>query len=291
MRIDGPGHRGDIRALALASDDNTIVSLSSSKTAKVWNTAKQVCLRTIATSGYGLCCRLMRLDALLVAGFKSGSLQVFDVGSGEELLHLPDAHSGALWGMELLPEERGLVTCGADHKVKFWSMDSSRRDKVALKLQKTLELGDDVLCVSVTRNGKFVLASLLDSTVRAFYVDTLKPYLSFYGHKLPVLSMSISDDDTMLATGSADKSVKLWGLDFGDCRKSLRAHDGPVMTVTFQPDTHYLFTGSRDGKLKYWDADRFELITELPGQRGEGKLGSFFSSLCSRGFFPHVEGL
>jgi WD40 repeat protein len=36
--------------------------------------------------------------------------------------------------------------------------------------------------------------------------------------------MDISADSTLLATGSADKNLKLWGLDFGDCHKSFLAH-------------------------------------------------------------------
>jgi WD40 repeat protein len=47
--------------------------------------------------------------------------------------------------------------------------------------------------------------------------------------QLPVLSMDVSDDGTLLATGSADKTVKLWGLDFGDCHRSLLAHSDSVM--------------------------------------------------------------
>ena len=57
-----------------------------------------------------------------------------------------------------------------------------------------------------------------------FYADSLKFFLSLYGHKLPVLCMDISADSTLLATGSADKNLKLWGLDFGDCHKSFLAH-------------------------------------------------------------------
>ena len=32
----------------------------------------------------------------------------------------------------------------------------------------------------------------------------------------PLQALDISDDDTIIATASADKNVKLWGLDFGD---------------------------------------------------------------------------
>lgn len=71
--------------------------------------------------------------------------------------------------------------------------------------------------------------AILDSTVKIFYDDSLKFFLSLYGHKLPVMSMDISDDGTMLATGSADKTIKIWGLDFGDCHRSILAHDDSVM--------------------------------------------------------------
>ena len=47
--------------------------------------------------------------------------------------------------------------------------------------------------------------------VKVFFEDTLKFFLSLYGHRLPVLSMSISHDDNLIVTASADKNVKIWG--------------------------------------------------------------------------------
>lgn len=80
------------------------------------------------------------------------------------------------------------------------------------------------------KNNKNTVA-LLDSTVKVFHDDSLKFFLSLYGHKLPVMSMDISDDGALLATGSADKTVKIWGLDFGDCHRSLLAHDDSIMVI------------------------------------------------------------
>ena len=69
-------------------------------------------------------------------------------------------------------------------------------------------------------------------------MDTLKFFLSLYGHKLPVLSMDISSDSTLLISGSADKNIKIWGLDFGDCHRSIFAHSDSIMQVR-----HLLFVG------------------------------------------------
>jgi U3 small nucleolar RNA-associated protein 12 len=133
---------------------------------------------------------------------------------------------------------------------------------------------DDILSVRYSPNGKLLAVALLDSTVKVFYQDTLKFFLSLYGHKvdhchypddnhiliidvcdlqLPVLSMDISYDSKLIVTSSADKNVKIWGLDFGDCHKSIYAHDESVMQVAFEKKSHYFWTVGKDKLLKYWD--------------------------------------
>ena len=66
---------------------------------------------------------------------------------------------------------------------------------------------------------------------QVFFLDSLKFFLSLYGHKLPVLAMDVSSDSSLLVSGSADKNLKIWGLDFGDCHRSLFAHGDSIMQV------------------------------------------------------------
>ena len=68
--------------------------------------------------------------------------------------------------------------------------------------------------------------------MQILFMDSLKLKGSLYGHKLPVLSMDISSDSTLLVTASADKNIKIWGLDFNDCHKSIFAHQDSVMQVS-----------------------------------------------------------
>jgi len=42
----------------------------------------------------------------------------------------------------------------------------------------------------------------------------------------------MSTDAAVIATGSGDKSVRIWGLDFGNCLKFIRAHDAPWDSLT-----------------------------------------------------------
>ena len=50
--------------------------------------------------------------------------------------------------------------------------------------ERVQKMTDEVLCLKYSKNQKYLAASLLDSTVKVFFADSLKFYLSLYGHKV-----------------------------------------------------------------------------------------------------------
>uniref|UniRef100_A0A672U394 WD repeat-containing protein 3 n=1 Tax=Strigops habroptila TaxID=2489341 RepID=A0A672U394_STRHB len=265
------GHRSDVRTLAFSSDNIAILS-AAAESVKIWNRATLQCIRTMDCE-YALCSLFVPGDRQVIVGTKTGKLQLYDLASGS-LMETLDAHDGAVWSLALSPDQRGFVTGGADKCVKFWEFElvkdeSSIQKRLSMKHVRVLQLDEDVLCVRYSPNQKLLAVSLLDCTVKVFYVDTLQFFLSLYGHKLPVLCMDISYDGTLIATGSADRNVKVWGLDFGDCHRSLFAHDDSVMYLQFVAKSHLFFTAGKDSKIKQWDADKFEHIQTLEGHHQE----------------------
>ncbi|XP_070463766.1 WD repeat-containing protein 3 isoform X2 [Equus przewalskii] len=265
------GEEEDLEVSVEMTLQDEIQRVTNIKTsAKIKSTLQ--CIRTM-TCEYALCSFFVPGDRQVVIGTKTGKLQLYDLASGN-LLETIDAHDGALWSLSLSPDQRGFVTGGADKSVRFWDFElvkdeNSTQKRLSVKQTRTLQLDEDVLCVSYSPNQKLLAVSLLDCTVKIFYVDTLKFFLSLYGHKLPVICMDISYDGALIATGSADRNVKIWGLDFGDCHKSLFAHDDSVMYLQFVPKSHLFFTAGKDRKIKQWDADKFEHIQTLEGHHQE----------------------
>ncbi|KAJ9098270.1 hypothetical protein QFC21_004599 [Naganishia friedmannii] len=256
--LELPGHRNDVRALAVSADDRVLASASNG-------------------------------DRHVVIGTKTGHLEVYDLASAT-LLESIQAHQGALWSLDLRADKGGLVTGSADKDVKFWDIRMKevegsgpgsrivtrlgeerviKTKQIGLVHTKTLKMTDDVLNVKYSPDGRLLAVALLDSTVKVFFQDTLKFFLSLYGHKLPVLSMDISSDSKLIVTCSADKNVKIWGLDFGDCHKSIFAHEESIMQIAFERNSHYFWTVGKDRLVKYWDGDKFELIQKFSGHHGE----------------------
>lgn len=118
--VELPGHRQDVRALAVSSDDQILASAASG-TLKVWNIRSTACLRTMEC-GYALCCTFLPGDRHVVVGTKQGELLLYDVAASV-LLARYEAHKGPVWAVHVRPDGRGLVSGSADKDVKFWDFE------------------------------------------------------------------------------------------------------------------------------------------------------------------------
>lgn len=113
--LDSFGHRTDVRAAAVTSGSDKIVTAGEGL-AKVWSASTGACLRSVPC-GYALSLAIAPGDRFAAVGCKSGEFQILDCEAGV-LVSTTQAHSGALWSVCLLPDGTGLLTGAADRFVK-----------------------------------------------------------------------------------------------------------------------------------------------------------------------------
>jgi U3 small nucleolar RNA-associated protein 12 len=269
--VEHGGHRSDIRHVALSPDDEWAVTCARDG-AKVWRVSDGSVMRTLDAVSVLSSCFVPGSQHVLL-GTKSGELHIYELAT-QRLLQTIKAHEGPVWSIMLVPgTSDAFATGGSDRKLNMWQLElvdngDGGAAELSARIDRTLELSDEVVALRFTADGKFVAAALLDHTIKVHFVDSHKFFLSLYGHRQPVMAIDVSSDGALLVSGSGDKNVKIWGLDFGDCHRSLFAHDDSVMAVAFQRGTHYFFSGGKDGRIKYWDADSAELILVLEGHHG-----------------------
>jgi coronin-1B/1C/6 len=85
------------------------------------------------------------------------------------------------------------------------------------------------------------------------------------GHHAAVLDFDFNPfDDSLIATGSEDTTVKLWGIPEGGLTKNvteplvdLHGHQKKVTHLIFHPTAaNVLLSASGDNKVKLWDIEK-----------------------------------
>ena len=72
----------------------------------------------------------------------------------------------------------------------------------------------------------------------------------------------------MLATGSLDKTVKLWTMPDGDCLATLSGHGGAVRCTAFNADGTTVASCGDDGMVRLWRVWSGQCLMQLPGHGG-----------------------
>jgi len=99
--------------------------------------------------------------------------------------------------------------------------------------------------------------------------------VSITGFTAPIYSVAFSPDGNTLATGSSDRSVRLWDVRTGQQKTIFTGDTYGAYIVAFSPDGNTLATGSTDRAIRLWDARTGEQKAILAGHAGAVRSMAF----------------
>jgi WD40 repeat protein len=82
------------------------------------------------------------------------------------------------------------------------------------------------------------------------------------GHMDKIFSLAFSPDQSRIASGSADQTIRIWDAETGEAVGTpIKGHTSAVRSVAFSPDGNHIVSSSLDGTIRIWHAEAGESIS------------------------------
>jgi WD40 repeat protein len=196
------------------------------------------------------------------------NLRVWDLGSGEELMH---KEGGSNNGVCFSADGKLLASCGFG-QLAVWNFPGGDERWTARPEGRPI-----VQSVRFSPDGKMVAAACRQNVVRLYEAATgteitaLTRNADTADEPTVVRAVAFSPDGKTLATSGDDSQVQLRDAATGLVQQTLKGFKDTVTSLAFSPDGGLLATASHDRTVKLWDVKDLAKVSEklaLPEAKG-----------------------
>jgi WD40 repeat protein len=136
-------------------------------------------------------------------------IKLFDFTYGEEIISLKNKKEKNISFINCLfiTKDDKYILSGTQDNVNIFNAESG-------DLIKFIENPNEgnVWSICVSNDNKYLFTAGDDSTIKMFDFLTLKLLYSFNGHKQPIKSILITEDQKSIISGSLDETIKIWKI-------------------------------------------------------------------------------
>jgi predicted NACHT family NTPase len=250
-------HSDTVWSIDFSQDRRLMASCSSDQTIKLWSIGTGECVATLTEHLKGIHRVLFTPDSELLISSDSSTVKLWDVKKSE-CLNTLQGYASRIHSIVFNPQSSMLASSSNDKKVRLWDINTSN--------VKILSTDGQIYSAVFSPSGN-LLAYGDWGNVKIWDVnsDKLLANLQQHDDTGTVMSIAISPDSKILASGCSHHKIKLWDISTAQCVKTLDNHNHWVTSVAFNRDGKILASGSYDSTVKLWNPRTGELLCNLDG--------------------------
>ena len=221
------GHGGTVWTVAFSPDGQRVASAGEDKVVKVWRVIDGALLKSLTGHTLNIWRVAFSPDGQRLASSSfDKTIRMWRADTGA-LLQTLTGHKEAVVGLAFSPDGQWLASGGDDSTIRIWRAKDGR-------LTKTLTDDlDHVYCLAFSPDSRWLVSggrgqgnvatlwkqiagyrmSSKGKTIRLWRVSDGALQQTLAGHDDDVRSVALSPDGKWLASGSEDKTAKLWRLE------------------------------------------------------------------------------
>lgn len=215
-------------------------------------------------------------DSYIIVASNSPCLKVFELQTSAcQILH---GHTDTVLALDVFRKGWLFASCAKDQSIRIWRMNKAGQVScVAQGSGHTHSVG--TICCSRLKES-FLVTGSQDCTVKLWPLpeallsksaasDTdpilLQAQATQRCHDKDINSVAVAPNDKLLATGSQDRTAKLWALPQCQLLGVFSGHRRGLWCVQFSPMDQVLATASADGTIKLWSLQDFSCLKTFEG--------------------------
>lgn len=279
------GHGGPVRALAISSDGQTLLSGSFDGSAIRWSLARDAAEQVLRFHADAVNATALLKDGRAATAGADGRIAIWSSGK-QQPDTLLDGHTAPIAALALSPDGATLASASWDHTVRLWPLaggasrvleghtqnvngiafSADGRNLISVSYDLTLRIwpldssaAPSIVTLPTPLNSVVASSdgeiSAAGADGKIYFLDRASKLVSdAIAGPIPVIAMAMSLDGTLLAAADVRGSVAIIDRKARTLARRLVGPGLPVWSVAFMPDNGTLLTGGADNVIRRWNA-------------------------------------
>eukprot|EP00730_Choanoeca_flexa_P004447 TRINITY_DN11700_c0_g2_i1.p1 TRINITY_DN11700_c0_g2~~TRINITY_DN11700_c0_g2_i1.p1 ORF type:complete len:771 (+),score=175.89 TRINITY_DN11700_c0_g2_i1:84-2315(+) len=172
-------------------------------------------------------------------------------------------HTDIVLTVAVSRDGRFIVTGSKDNSVRVWMFDAASPNVFRCVAVCSGHANAVSTVAFSQKQTSYVVSSGVDTTLKLWNLSpletadstdpvALKATFTVRAHEKDVNSVAVAPNDKIIATGSQDKTIKIWDAAAGELKATLKGHRRGVWCVIFSPTDQVLASASGDTTVRVW---------------------------------------
>lgn len=197
----------------------------------------------------------------VVTASDEGKIKIWDVASGFCLATF-DEHAAAVNAVQFAKKGQVLFSASADGTVKAWDLIRYRNFRTFTATERI-----QFNSLAVDPSGEVVCGGSVDSfDIFVWSVQTGQLLDTLSGHEGPISCLSFSDENSMLASASWDKTIRVWSIFSRSQQVEPFEAFSDVISISMRPDGEQIAVSTLNGQISFFDIKEGKQVGIIDGK-------------------------